>query len=53
MEMYYICKSCKFQFARSKKTDRCPDCGKVAVREATESEKSAFLKLQEEFKYKK
>ncbi len=53
MEKYYICKACKFQFARNIKLDRCPDCGKEAVREATESEKSAFLKLQEEFKYKK
>lgn len=45
---YYICDACKFQFVRTKETDRCPDCGKENICEANETEVSAFLKLQEE-----
>lgn len=45
---YYICDACKFQFTRRIEPDRCPDCGKEAVREATESEIAEFIRIQEE-----
>lgn len=53
MEKYYICDACKFQFVRYGEVDRCPDCGKEAIRKATETEKAYFIKLQEEFKHEK
>lgn len=51
MTKYFICEACRFQFTRIDQPDRCPDCGKESVREATESEKEDFLKLLEEKKH--
>ncbi len=48
MIKYYICDACKFQFTRRTESDRCPDCGKENIREATENEIAEFIRIQEE-----
>jgi len=48
--MIYTCEKCRFTFRRSKEAEFCPDCGKQAVREATEKEKEEYMKNQEEYK---
>ena len=50
MEKYYICDACKFQFVRHGETKNCPDCGKEAIRYATEEEIAVFMRIQEELK---
>ena len=47
---YYTCEACKFQFVRHGEVERCPDCGKAAIRYSTEAEIEQFKKLQEELK---
>jgi len=48
--MIYTCEKCRFTFRRSKETEACPDCGKPAVREATEKEKEEYRTNQAEYK---
>ena len=36
--MLYACEACHFLFEKIYDEGRCPDCGKFAVRTATESE---------------
>ena len=47
--MIYTCNHCRFTFRRTGVVDTCPDCGKSAVREATEKEKDEYLKNQAEY----
>lgn len=46
----YICDECKYQFIKTEDTDRCPDCGKKSIREATAQEVEEFVKIQNELK---
>lgn len=48
--MIYTCESCHFTFSRVGECEQCPDCGKKAVREATEEEKDEFYRYREESK---
>ena len=41
-KMIYICRECKFLFESNEEVDRCPDCGKMAVQEADEKEKTEY-----------
>ena len=50
MLKYYICESCRFQFVRHGDVEQCPDCGKEAVREASQQEADEFIRIQEELK---
>lgn len=34
----YTCDACRYTFESDKLPDRCPDCGKLQVRRASESE---------------
>ena len=34
----YTCDACRYTFESDKLPDRCPDCGKLQVRRANESE---------------
>ena len=34
----YTCDACRYTFELDKLPDRCPDCGKLQVRRASESE---------------
>jgi len=40
----YCCNHCRFVFERVGKVESCPDCGKPAVREATDEEKDEYRK---------
>ena len=48
-EMIYTCNNCRFTFRWAGKVENCPDCGKSAVREATEKEKAEHKKNQAEY----
>lgn len=47
--MIYVCEICKFLFERISEPEQCPDCGKYAIREATEEEKAEYVARCEEF----
>lgn len=36
--MLYACNHCKYLFESNDEVDQCPDCGKYAVRPATQTE---------------
>ena len=40
--MVFACDHCYFLFSRVKAPEQCPDCGKYAVRPATEKECAEF-----------
>ena len=42
--MIYTCHHCRFTFRRTGLVEICPDCGKPAVREATDKEKEEYKK---------
>jgi len=46
--MLYHCEHCNYDFKSDQPTEQCPDCGKIAVRKATEEEKAAYIALQKE-----
>ena len=43
--MIYACDNCHFLFIRYSETEQCPDCGKFAVRPATEEEQTEFARI--------
>ena len=45
--MVYICENCHFSFERVGEVENCPDCGKMAIREADEEETDKYIKLKE------
>ena len=47
--MIYTCNHCRFTFRWTGEIETCPDCGKPAVREATEKEKDEYRKNQAEY----
>lgn len=49
IQMIYTCDNCYFKFDRATQPEQCPDCGKYAVREATEAEKQEYEELLKEF----
>ena len=36
--MFFTCNECKYTFEAEQIPEQCPDCGKIAVRKATEKE---------------
>lgn len=36
--MFFTCNKCKYTFEAADAPERCPDCGMIAVRKATEDE---------------
>jgi len=42
----YACDCCHFVFERTGETHACPDCGKPAVREATDKEKEEYIEYR-------
>lgn len=42
--MIYACDLCHFLFERRSEPEQCPDCGKYAVRPATEEERQEYLR---------
>jgi len=49
MLYYYICDYCHFQFERIGACEQCPDCGKERVRDAADTEKEEYLKINKAF----
>ena len=47
--MIYFCDYCCFTFQRAGQIDDCPNCGKPAVREATEEEQGEYHKTRSEW----
>lgn len=45
--MIFHCENCRYDFQSEQQPERCPDCGKIGVREATPEEKEAYLRLKE------
>ena len=46
--MIYNCEACQFTFERTDSADRCPDCGKECVREATLTEAKEYTDFRKE-----
>ena len=44
--MIYACDCCHFIFERTGEIYDCPDCGKPAVREATDKEKKEYVEYR-------
>ena len=47
--MIFTCGKFLFTLSRVNQPEQCPDCGKYAVREATEAEKLDYAKNLKEF----
>ena len=43
-----ICDDCRYTFEAGNMPERCPDCGKLKVREATAQEVDAYRKVRAE-----
>ena len=43
--MYFICDHCHYVYSAEALPHRCPDCGELAVRPATEAEEADHLRL--------
>lgn len=48
MKLIYACDNRYFLFSRTAEPEQCPDCGKYAVREATEAERQEYEKQLKE-----
>ena len=46
----YHCDACRNTFESNQCSIKCPDCGKDAVRDATEKEIQEYWKIQDEIK---
>lgn len=42
IKMIYTCDNCHFLFKRVSQPEQCPDCGKYAIRVATEREQQEY-----------
>ena len=51
MAEIFICNACRYIFEKSDNIDRCPDCGKMDIRPATNGEQEEYHKLRIEFGY--
>ena len=47
--MFFTCKDCNYTFKSAEKPERCPDCGMIAVRDATAAEIEQYIKYRQEF----
>lgn len=47
--MIFVCDKCHFIFSRTAEPEQCPDCGKYAVREASEAERQEYEEHLKEF----
>ena len=42
----YHCDACRYTFEYKNLPDRCPDCGRTAVRHATDSEITDYIQIR-------
>ena len=47
--MVYTCEKCLYTFLESEGCTQCPDCGKIAIRIATEKEELEYYRNRKEF----
>lgn len=45
---YYTCAACRYTFLTDNEAERCPDCGKLQVRAATQDEVEAYIRVRKE-----
>lgn len=45
---YFTCDTCRYTFVSDKEVERCPDCGKLQVRAATQDEVEAYIRVRKE-----
>ena len=43
--MLFTCEDCLYTFKADAKPERCPDCGKLLIRKATEAEIACFFQV--------
>ncbi len=48
--MIYQCDNCNYVFEAEKDIEQCPDCGKYAIRNATEKEEKDYRRIQDELR---
>ena len=46
--MILCCMRCKFLFEAARRLEKCPDCGKSPVRDATPSERDDYARYRRE-----
>lgn len=44
--MILCCEKCRYLFSAEEVITQCPDCGKVAVRPASEAENAEYARIQ-------
>ncbi len=49
IKVIFVCDKCHFLFSRAVRPEQCPDCGKYAVREASEAEQQEYEEHLKEF----
>ena len=49
IKVIFVCDNCHFLFSRAVRSEQCPDCGKYAVREASEAEQQEYEEHLKEF----
>ena len=47
-EKCFTCVACRYTFVSDKEVERCPDCGKLQVRAATQDEVDAYIRVRKE-----
>ena len=47
--MFFTCNKCKYTFESVDTLDRCPDCGMIAVRKATDEEVEEYREYRRLF----
>lgn len=47
-QMVCVCDNCHYTFEIVAKAERCPDCGKVTIRSATDKEEREYYECQNE-----
>lgn len=48
-KIVYTCKRCRYMFEEKEGAERCPDCGSLLIRHATDKERAEFFEYQREF----
>lgn len=48
IKSYFTCTVCQYTFISDGEVERCPDCGKLQVRIATEDEVKSYIRVRRE-----
>lgn len=47
-DSYFTCDACRYTFMSDSRPERCPDCGKLQVRAATQDEVEDYIRVRKE-----